>query len=84
MPELKAIVEQQAAFTFNSGFHVEVDYSLPTVEIMNVTDAVTVAFMQEHAAQAFIEEAQSLADAADLPHEDGYMALAKAHIECAI
>lgn len=82
--ELKKIVEQQAAFTYNSGYEVVIMNSHPWVDIVDMETDETVIFLESHEAQAFIEEAEALADSADLPHSVGYEALAKAHIESLI
>jgi hypothetical protein len=79
---LKEILESAAEYTKNSGFSVNVDELLPTVDIEG-EDEDEQFFMQEHEAQQFIDEAEELYNNSDseLDIETIYYALAQPYIE---
>lgn len=57
MNMLAKSIRKRAAYVRNSGFTVDVDYTLPTVYIYGECGEV---FLQEHRAQQFLDSATSV------------------------
>lgn len=57
MNTLAKIIRERADYVKNSGFRVEVDYTLPTVLIAGNDEEI---FLQEHQAQEFIDGATNM------------------------
>lgn len=79
MTTLREILKEQQSYVKDSGFVVEVDYSLPTVTIAGSYEEI---YLSEQQAQEFIDQATQLwEEAGDVGMNVALYAVAKPYVE---
>ena len=83
MPSLHDILTQQAEYTRNSGYSVEVDTSLPCVSIIEDDTSETVVYIQGHEADEWITECSNTwHKVGTLDQQTVWEAFASQYIDC--
>lgn len=79
--KIRDAVFAQADYVVNSHIEVTVDHGLPSIDITDTHDPENAIHLQEHEADAFLEEAQTLSDNAVVSFQDACYAAAKGYAE---